>query len=366
MNEINPNEQFRRPTPESEQRLVQLRHEAQLHGQVSAAGVRVPGAPFPIVSPEHGYYGVPLLKQPQWTWQVPVYFFVGGAAASAAVIGAISKWTVNEPELTRDARYIAATGSAISGMLLIADLGRHTRFLNMLRVFKPQSVMSVGAWLLAAFGSFSGATAAAQFAHDRFGLPTRILGNISEVFSCVAALPFSNYTGVLIGATVIPVWNENIGTLPLHFGMSGLNSGVGILELMGHTNPALNVLGIGASALETYEGYHLERVRDPEVNRPLKRGFSGWITRAGGVLSGPVPLALRIAAEFAGSRNSQKLRRMAAMSSLAGSMLTRWGWFRAGFASAKDYRIPLQQKQMPKEKPELQSQDQFPSIREMA
>ncbi len=121
-----------------------------------------------------------------------------------------------------------------------------------------------------------------------------------KVFLPLAGLPFSNYTGVLIGATVIPVWNEHVGSLPIHFGMSGLNSAVGILELMGHDNPALNTLGIGAAAIETLEGINIEISKKPAVE-PLKRGTSGLITRLGGVLSGPVPLALRIAAAFAGS-----------------------------------------------------------------
>jgi hypothetical protein len=155
-------------------------------------------------------------------------------------------------------------------------------------------------------------------------------------------MPFSNYTGVLIGATAIPVWNHNIKTLPIHFGMSGLNSGVSILELVGHERSrALNLLGGCAAAIETYEGYHLEMRRDPVINEPLKRGVSGWITRTGGVLSGPVPLALRLAAAVTSDGTSRRLRRMAAWSSIAGSLLTRIGWIRAGHASARDWRIPL-------------------------
>lgn len=355
---------YHRPTEQSEARLLEIRREAERTGRVSAKGARIPGAPFPIASPEHGYYGVPLLKQPQWTWEVPIYFFVGCAAGSAAVVGTIANWTRSDERLARDARYVAAVGAALSSVLLIADLGRHDRFLNMLRVFKPQSPISVGSWTLALFGATSGAAALAQLVSDMLGIRSvRVLGNVAEVFSCAFGLPFSNYTGVLVGATVIPVWNHNVGTLPLHFGMSGLNSCVSILELMGHQNKALNVIGLGASTLETWEGYHLEFKRDPRVNEPLKRGVSGWITRAGGVLSGPVPLLLRTAALFAGDRRGQQLRRWAAISSVTGSMLTRWGWFRAGFASAKDWRLPLEQKEQPRNISEMQSRGDFPKVR---
>ena len=201
---------------------------------------------------------------------------------------------------------LAAGGAIVSSVLLISDLGRPARFLAMLRVFKPQSPMSVGAWTLAAFGSFSGAAPLRRFWPTVSACRCAMLGNIAEGFSAAAGLPFSNYTGVLIGATAIPVWNEHVGSLPIHFGMSGLNSAVGILELIGHENPALNTLGIGAAAIETLEGVNIETSRKPAAE-PLKRGTSGFITRLGGVLSGPVPLALRIAAAFAGSRRSTQV-----------------------------------------------------------
>ena len=328
------------PVPQraSEARLLELRRQAETRDRVEGAGVRPPGAPFPKASPESGYYGIPLLKKPQWKWEVPLYFFVGGAAGSAAVIGAMANWVGRDPELRRNARLVAAAGGMISTGLLVADLGRPARFLNMLRVFKKQSAMSVGAWTLAAFSSFAGATAFAELLNEHFDFaPVQVLGHISEAFSAALGLPFHNYTGVLIGATAIPVWNQNITTLPIHFGMSGVNSAVAILELLGHNNPALNLLAIGASAFETYEGLHLEQ-RPEAALEPLKHGLSGWITRLGGVLSGPAPLSLRLAAQISGSR---KMRRAACWAAIAGSLLTRYGWMAAGKSSAQDWRLPL-------------------------
>jgi len=285
------------------------------------------------------------LKEPTWTWEIPIYFFVGGAAGSAAVLGTVSRWLGNDRKLTRDCRFIAAAGTALSAPLLISDLGRPERFLAMMRVFKPQSPMSLGAWTLSVFGTFAASAAFAEILSRRYDwLPIRILGDVSEAISAAAGLPFSNYTGVLIGATVIPVWNENVGTLPIHFGMSGLNSAVSILELLGHENHALNTLGMGAAAIETIEGISIETSRKPAME-PLKRGSSGWITRMGGVLSGPVPLALRIASAFAGERRSRQLRRIAAASSVAGSMLTRIAWIHAGHVSARNWRLPLEIKE---------------------
>ncbi|HVZ17373.1 MAG TPA: hypothetical protein VG897_09680, partial [Terriglobales bacterium] len=210
----------------------------------------------------------------------------------------------------------------------------------MLRVIKPQSAMSMGAWTLAAFGSFSAASTFAKLVQERWDpLPVKIVSNLAQFAAAVTGLPFHNYTGVLIGATVIPTWNKNIETLPIHFGMSGVQAACSILELLGHDDSrALNILGMMATGFETFEGFELERRPDREL-RPLKRGTSGWITRAGGMLSGPVPFALRVASMFT---RSKRMRRAAAVSGIAGSILTRYGWMLAGSASARDWKLPLE------------------------
>jgi hypothetical protein len=331
----------------SEQRLLELRREAEIEGRVKTRGIRPVGAPFPLASPDTGYYGIPLLKEPSWTWEIPLYFFVGGAAGAAAVVGAIGGYTGADPRLVRDARWIAAAGSVISPGLLISDLGQPKRFLNMMRVFKPQSAMSVGVWTLI---GFSGAAAAASFAgfmRERYGpsLPLRILENAGQAASLAFGLPFSNYTGVLIGATAIPVWNKNAGNLPLHFGASGTGAAVGLLELMGHDKSrALQALGIGAAMIECWEGWRIESSHQSGLD-PLKHGLSGAIVRAGGALSGPVPLILRVLSSATNKERARKLRRLAAISSVAGSLLTRIGWVDAGHVSARDWREPLGIKQ---------------------
>lgn len=331
----------RTPDASSEQRLVEIRREAYSAGKVVAKGVRPGGAPFPIASPETGYYGIPLLKQPSWTWEIPLYFFVGGASGAAAVVGSVAHYTGADRRLVRDARWIAAAGSVISPALLISDLGRPTRLLNMLRVFKPQSAMSMGVWTLVGFSGGAAAAAFAQFLTDRYGpsFPVRVIEQAGQAASLLFGLPFSNYTGVLIGATAIPAWNENAGDLPIHFGMSGLSAAVGMLELMGnHKSRALQALGLGAALFECWEGLKIEAQQRPAL-KPLKAGGSGALIRAGGLLSGPLPAALRVLSLL--SRNPRSLRKAAAVSAVAGSLLTRIAWIYAGHVSAKDWRIPL-------------------------
>src|SRR5437773_12309150 len=56
-------------------------------------------------------------------------------------------------DVARPAMWLAALGAILSPLLLILDLGRPHLFINMLRVFKPQSAMSMGAWILLGFGA---------------------------------------------------------------------------------------------------------------------------------------------------------------------------------------------------------------------
>lgn len=330
--------------PQRERRLEEIRREGEKRGSLKALGPRPAGAPFPQANTENGYYQIPLLKEPPWTWEIPLYFFVGGAAGAAAVIGAVADYTGADRKLVRDARWIAAAGSVISPALLIADLGRPERFLAMLRVFKPQSPMSVGVWTLLGFSSGAAAAAFASFLADRYGpsLPLRVLENAGQAASLAFGLPFSNYTGVLIGATAVPVWNRNAAHLPLHFAASAVGASVGLLEVMGHRkNRALQALGLGAAIFETLEGALIE-ARPYRHLVPLKRGVSGWITRTGGVLSGPIPLFLRAASLLKKGKSSSQLRRWAAWSAILGSLMTRIGWVRAGHESARDWRLPLE------------------------
>src|SRR5262245_34447734 len=132
----------------NESRIDQLRDEAWAKGVVTGRGVDVTGGPIPR---KPGYYGQPVVRPPVWTWEIPIYFFVGGLGGMSAVI-ALGALLFHNFEVARTAMWVAAIASVLSPILLILDLGRPGLFLHMLRVFKPQSAMSMGAWILAAFG----------------------------------------------------------------------------------------------------------------------------------------------------------------------------------------------------------------------
>lgn len=274
---------MKRPTAESERRLEEIRER---------------GAQQQVV--KHTYESLPLLKPPVWTWEIPAYFFVGGAAGAASVIAVAAQLGGANARLVRDARRIAAIGAGLSAPLLISDLGRPERFLNMLRVFKVRSPMSVGAWTVAVFGG--AATVAA--------VNGRTVGDIAAALSAATGLVMSTYTGVLLGATAVPIWSGNARLLPVHFGASSLGSAVSLLELRGHDDAALNALGIGAAVFETAAGSAMNRIAD--------------------ALSGPVPLLLRLFGK----------RKAAAASTLLGSLITRFAWVEAGKASARSIDKP--------------------------
>jgi Polysulphide reductase, NrfD len=318
-----------------ETRLDELREEARRKGRVDGAGVQPTGSPMPDMPAPHqarDYYGLPLLKEPVWTWEVPAYFFVGGAAGAASVVAAAAQLAGGREDLVRDARWVAAAGAALSTPLLIADLGRPERFLNMLRVFKVQSPMSVGAWTLVTFGTASAAAAFAEELRRRTDLPVTLLGNAAATLAAATGLVMATYTGVLIGATAIPVWSKNVSLLPMHFGASALGSAVSILQLLGHDDTALNALGLAAAAFETWTGFRIETGTDP-ASAPLRHGPTGVTMRLSGFFSGPLPALLRLT----GFR-SKRARRAAAVSTLLGSLITRIAWIEAGKASARDPR----------------------------
>lgn len=320
-----------------ERRLDDLRRQAAETGRVDGKGIVPGGAPFPIASAENGYYGLPLLKKPVWTWEIPAYFFVGGTAGAAALIAELSRLGADGRRVAKEARWVAGVGGALAAPLLIADLGRPERFLAMLRVLKPQSPMSVGVWIVLAFSNAAAAALAAELLEERFPRSTvpRVMKGVAGPAAAATGIGMATYTGVLIGATAVPVWSENVRLLPIHFAFSALGTATSVLQLRGHQHPALNRIGLAAALVETAIGAGLERASGL-ANEPVKHGTSGWLMRASGLLSGPIPLLLRT---FGG--RSASAQRAAAMSTIAGSVLTRYGWIAAGRSSAVDPREPL-------------------------
>jgi hypothetical protein len=139
-----------------ENRLDQLKEAARQQGRIPETGIRAVDGPLPRNTAEalvaQNYYDLPILKPPVWEWMIPVYFFLGGLSGMSALIAAGAELKGNLA-LVRVAMWVAGIGAILSPILLTWDLG--LRFLYMLRVFKYQSPMSVGSWILLAFGTFA-------------------------------------------------------------------------------------------------------------------------------------------------------------------------------------------------------------------
>jgi hypothetical protein len=313
----------------SEKRLEQLREKAWQEGVVPGRGVDVVGGPIPR---KPGYYGEPVVKPPVWTWEVPLYFFFGGIGGMSGVI-ALGAVLFHHVDLARAAIWIAViAGAVLSPILLIMDLGRPHLFLNMLRVFKHRSAMSMGAWILTAFGTSAVAGLITLELHAQQIFPgtlDQLLRLAAGIFIFAAAIFgtfLATYTGVLIGATAIPAWFLHRTFLPIHFGTAGLGSAAGVLELLGHRIAALNFLGFYAAALETALLIWLSVDKHGAADRAIHEHGSGWLVRIGEILNGPLALVLRFFGFIP----------WAAISFLAGALISRIGWIAVGKVSGAD------------------------------
>ena len=215
--------------PAFEKRLDDLRREAQ-SGRVGGRGVDVADGPMPVVEVKRGghkdtprgpaennarkpgYYGMPIIKPPVWTWEIPLYFFIGGMSGMAGAIAAAA-WFTGRFEIARAAMWLAVFGGVVSPVLLIMDLGRPLMFFNMLRIIKIQSPMSMGVYILSMFGTTAIPGAVLLELYRWHLLPEGILTTLLHlavvvlvIVSALSGIFLATYTGVLIGATVVPVW----------------------------------------------------------------------------------------------------------------------------------------------------------------
>jgi formate-dependent nitrite reductase membrane component NrfD len=272
------------------------------------------------------YYGRPVLKEPVWTPEVPVYFFVGGMAGASATVGWLAELQ-GDDELGRRAWAIALAGVTASPALLISDLGRPRRFLNMLRMFKVTSPMSVGSWILAGAGS----TITPSAVNALTGLLPR-LSRTTRPVAAALGLPLATYTGALIANTAVPVWHEARKQLPFLFAAGAAASAGAALVIVTpprHAGPARR-LAVGAAVTELVVSAVMAR-RLGDLAEPYRRQDAGrYSTLATGLT------ALGAAAVAAGARRSRAVSVGGGAAILAGALAARWSVFRAGFQSAAD------------------------------
>ncbi len=272
------------------------------------------------------YYGRPIIKPPVWTWEIPTYFFTGGLGGASATF-ALAADIAGNRTLARRSWTIAFAGLSVSPLLLTSDLGKPLRFLNMLRVFKVTSPMSVGSWLLTLGAAATAPAAASAFLGRDF--PG---AHLSRFAAGALGLPVATYTAVLVSNTAVPIWSEARWELPLSFAASAAASAGAAAALatpVEHAAPARR-LAIGGALVESAVTEVMER-RLGDLGEPYSEGASGKLATAAKVLT--VGGAALMAA---GARRSRPVVAAGAVALLAGSVCERWSVFKAGFASARD------------------------------
>jgi hypothetical protein len=272
------------------------------------------------------YYGRPILKEPVWKPAIPLYFFTGGLTGASSILALVARAAGNR-RLARTSLGIAVAGEMVNPVLLIVDLGRPERFLNMFRVLKVTSPMSVGSWILGVSGGATMTEAACEVL-DIFPR----LRIVSSVASAVAGAPLATYTGALIADTAVPVWHEARRELPFLFGASaGASAGAAAAMFVSpdDAGPARRLAVTGAIA-QNVAAVVMEK-RLGFVGEPYRRGLPARLGRLakaatiGGalVLAGP-------------GRRSRGAAFVGGATVLGGEIAMRFSVFKAGIESARD------------------------------
>jgi hypothetical protein len=278
------------------------------------------------------YYGMPVLNQP--TWEAPDiagYFFLGGLAGASSLLAAGAQVTGRDRLATA-----SKLGGAVAGLgslgLLIHDLGRPSRFLNMLRVIKVTSPLSVGTWLLSPYVGLAVGSAASAV--------TRTLPRVGSLATGGAALlgpAVASYTAALLSDTAVPAWHDGYREMPVLFTGSAATAagGLGLLAAPpAETGPAraLGLLGTATEGLATEWMKH----RLGMVGEPYSTGKGGRYMKAATALS-----VAGAAGALLGCRN-RVVSAGAGLAWLAGSAASRFGVFHAGLDSAADPRYTVE------------------------
>jgi formate-dependent nitrite reductase membrane component NrfD len=296
---------------------------------------------------DKNYYGIPPIKHAHWTWQIPVYFWIGGIGAGVHLFSTIAQILGHKDEaLTRTSRYTVLATMILSPILLIWDLGRPERFYNMLRVLKLRSPMSTQSWSVFAFGNLSGLIAARQAAEDGLlgddnplvRLVKLIPARTLSILALPVGLNVGSNTGNLISATSVPLWARNWLFMGPTFLASGLSTALSWLSLLLHlTNSGekktLRTLHRAEKAIIVIEAglmatslARMSRWSKPLFSREVAPLFVGG-TLLGGLVA---PMALLFGKE------TRKKSLLASILVLAGGLAFRFAIIKGGRISADD------------------------------
>ncbi len=283
------------------------------------------------------YYGRQVVKAAPWEAAIPLYLFLGGVAGGSSLLGAGADLS-GRPQLRRAAR-IGATGAISASLLaLVYDLGKPTRFINMLRVFKPTSPMSVGTWLITAYAPgniLAGAAEVAKLLPVRFGVLSTLLEFAARPAGLAAALiapGVASYTAVLLTDTSTPAWHDAHRELPFVFVGSAAAASGGFGMLMAPVSEAgpARRLAIAGAIAELAVEHRMEQSMGLSAET-LHHGKPGRLIRASKILT-----AVGATGALLLGGRSRIAAAVSGVALMAGSACTRFGVFEAGIESAED------------------------------
>jgi len=273
------------------------------------------------------YYGKPIINQP--TWQapdIPGYLFLGGLAGAGSVVAAGAQVT-GRLGLARASKTGSAVAAGVSLVALVHDLGRPARFLNMLRTIKVTSPMSVGSWLLSAYGPAASVAAVS----DLTGMaPT--LGTAATAAAAVVGPGLACYTAALIANTAVPAWHDGYRYMPFLFASSAASAagGLGLLGAPVRENSPVRRLAILAGTIEVVT----TKVMEKRMGLPGQAYEQGKARRYGQMAEALTMVG--VATTALAGRRSRVASALAGAALLSGSALTRFAIFEGGLVSARD------------------------------
>jgi formate-dependent nitrite reductase membrane component NrfD len=288
------------------------------------------------------YYGRPVVKASPWENDIPAYFFFGGLAAGSSLLAAGADLR-GLPALRRTARIAALVGGAAGTAALIHDLGRPARFLNMMRTAKPTSPMSMGTWILAAFGpaaSLAGAEEVARMLPLRVPIASRLLeigARPAGLLAAALAPGLASYTGVLLSDTATPAWHSAGGELPYVFVASAAASAGGLAMVATRVDQAAPArrMAVGGALIALAMEQRMQRSMGLSAET-LHTGRAGRLMAASRALAAAGALGT---IAFGGRTRAGAAMSGAAL--VAGAVCTRFAIFEAGQESARDPRYTV-------------------------
>jgi Ni/Fe-hydrogenase subunit HybB-like protein len=190
-----------------------------MHGN-SASEFPFTKPPSPEVQGELGYANMPVTKAPGWHGGIAWDALFNGMATGLFMAAAVSELAAPAvfASVAKVAYPIALVLLLIDLGLLVLDLGDSLRFHHMLRVFKPQSPMSVGTWCLTIFSlpltAAAGLSVLAELGGN-FEWARIFMGRDFEwvrifvvVMGLLPAFGSAAYKGVLLSTNAQPGWKD--------------------------------------------------------------------------------------------------------------------------------------------------------------